>query len=125
MSNTTYKGAKVSIELVGTTGTPTVRFDGVINDVNPGVYMDPLLDEVHKHLTSQRLAHVIADLTSLSFMNSSGIKALIKWVTRQAKEPASVPYRITLRYSNAVAWQQSSIKVVALLAKNVVTMESV
>jgi hypothetical protein len=118
-----YKGDRCQIDVKVDAAGPLVSFKGVINDVDPQVFMDPLFDKLHQHMVGKSNAQVVVDLTNLAFMNSCGIKAFIKWVTRQGKTADA--YKVILRHARQVTWQETSLRAVAMLARNVVVLEGV
>ena len=116
-----YKGDRVEIS-VDESATPlTIRLVGKIDDADPGVFMDPTLESIHARIVVLGLTEVNADFSGLSFLNSSGIKSLIKWVMRQTELAEHQKYRINFLYSSRVTWQQTSLKALTYLAPKTVS----
>ena len=80
-----FKSEKVQIGVEDGEAVMTIRFKGKIDDADPGIFMDPALEEIHQQIVANGLREVSADFTELSFLNSSGIKSLIKWIMRQTE----------------------------------------
>ncbi len=118
-----FKNEKVQIAVDGGDGRLTIRFKGKIDDADPGIFMDPTLEEIHGQIVVNALTEVNADFTELSFLNSSGIKSLIKWIMRQTELADDQKYKINFLYSSRITWQQTSLKALTYLApKTVVAM---
>jgi len=111
---------KIRIAVVDQDGGMIIRFSGNIDDPNPGLILDPALDQIHREIVANGLPEVAADFTALEFLNSSGIKSLIKWIMRQTELPEDRQYRIRFLYSNRVTWQQTSLKALTYLAPRTV-----
>lgn len=110
---------------VGADQALRLKFSGTIDQPNPGVFLDPFLEKVHAQALGTPGAEVTADFTALSFLNSCGIKSLIKWIMKQTELPEEKRYPIKLLYSRQVTWQQTTLKALTYLAKGVVTVEPV
>ncbi len=109
----------------GSEGTVVVKFSGTLEHPSPGEFLDPILLTVHERAVACRLDHVDADFSGLDFLNSSGIKSLIKWVMKavEASRPGQDCYRLRLLYSSKVTWQQASLKAITFLTKGQVVAE--
>jgi hypothetical protein len=101
-----------------------LRFQGAIEQANPGAFLDPLLEQVHQEAQRLGLA-VTADFTGLGFLNSSGIKSLIKWVMKQMCLPEGARYGIKFLYARHVTWQATSLTAITHLARGSVIAEPV
>lgn len=118
-----FKNDKVQIAVDEGDGKMVIRFKGKIDDADPGIFMDPTLEEIHQQIVAHGLNEVNADFTELSFLNSSGIKSLIKWIMRQTELAEDQKYKINFLYSSRITWQQTSLKALTYLApKTVVAM---
>ena len=65
------------------------------------------------------------DLTALTFLNSNGIKCLANFVRRHMAQPADQRYRLVLRYSPEVTWQRATLKALATMARDAITLEAI
>ena len=115
-----FKSDKVQIAVEDGDTVLTIKFKGKIDDADPGVFMDPTLEEIHQQIVAHALREVNADFTELSFLNSSGIKSLIKWIMRQTELADDQKYKINFLYSSRVTWQQTSLKALTYLAPKTV-----
>lgn len=95
----------------------TLTFRGTLEHPNPSVFLDPMLEEVHARQLTRGGRRLVLDFSALEFMNSSGIKSLIRYVMRLASAPAEQRYEVVLTYSPEVTWQYTSLKAVAMLAR--------
>lgn len=114
------KNDKVQISVDEREGGMVIKFKGNIDDANPGAFLDPALEDIHQQVLAHKLGEVDADFTELAFLNSSGIKSLIKWIMRQTELPASQKYAIRFLYSSRITWQQTSLKALTYLAPKTV-----
>lgn len=115
-----FKNDKVSIAVDEQDGVMVIRFTGNIDDANPGAFLDPALEDIHRQVLANKLDEVDANFTDLSFLNSSGIKSLIKWIMRQTELPEDQKYKIKFTYSSRITWQQTSLKALTYLAPKTV-----
>jgi hypothetical protein len=63
---------------------------------DPSTLLDPLFDKVHNGAVSSGFKTVELDVTQLNFLNSSGIKAIAKWIMKLATVDAGKKYLIKL-----------------------------
>jgi hypothetical protein len=118
--------AELAIELVEAPDDELVlRFRGTIEQANPGEFLDPLLDRIHQEALRRGGARVTADFTELGFLNSSGIKSLIKWVMKQMYLGEDTRYGIRFLYSSRITWQVTSLKAITNLSRGTVLAEPV
>ncbi len=103
-------------------GTVDLVFTGSIEHPNPGVYLDPLLADLHTRLLAQHAVALRVDFTGLAFLNSSGIKALIKWVMRVSDLAPDARYSVQFTYTSDITWQYASLKAITLLSRGAVSV---
>jgi hypothetical protein len=101
-------------------GMVELTFAGAIEHPNPGIFLDPLFLDLHTRLLELRVPALRVDFTELAFLNSSGIKALIKWIMRVTDLPAAERYAIEFVYSSEITWQYASLKAITLLSRGAV-----
>lgn len=119
----THDNAK--IEVTDNSSGVTVHFSGKINMKNPGEVFNPYLDKLHQSLVDNQVKEVVADFTNLSFLNSSGLKTLIRWIMQIARLDADKKYRINIKYTNKYSWQETSLTTFSSLVPDLVTEEPV
>lgn len=105
-------------------GGVLLKFVGTIDHLNPSEFLDPLFEKVHSQVLEKRVPKVEADFTELNFLNSSGIKSLLKWIMRQLDLGEDKRYPIKIVYSRKITWQQTSLKAITHLSKGAVVTES-
>ncbi len=99
-----------------------LTMSGTVEMRDPGEMLNPFWSRIDMEARNRSLQSVEVDLQDLSFMNSSGILTLVRWIT---KLKASAAYRLVIRYDRNVTWQRSSIPTLAKLAPNVVVPQEI
>lgn len=87
----------------------TVYFHGKINMQNPGAIFGPFFDELHQKIVDTGIKNVTADFTDLQFLNSSGLKSIIRWIMNDANLPDDKQYHIKILYNKEIGWQETSL----------------
>jgi hypothetical protein len=87
----------------------TVYFHGKINMQNPGAIFGPFFDEMHQKIVDNGIKNVTADFTDLQFLNSSGLKSIIRWIMNDANLPDDKQYHIKILYNKEIGWQETSL----------------
>ena len=103
------------LQVVPTVGDNAVyiKMTGAVEMRDPGEVLGPFWNVVDDEARRLAVKRVEVDLRDLSFMNSSGILTLVRWIT---KAKAQGGYQITLQYDRNVTWQRTSIPTLAKLA---------
>jgi len=101
-------------------GNLRIAVSGVVEMREPGDLLNPYWLLVDEEARRQNIRQIEVDLRDLSFMNSSGILTLVRWITKAKAHAAVAGYKIVLRYDRNVTWQRTSIPTLAKLAPNVV-----
>jgi len=101
-------------------GVLHLSLTGAIEMRDPGVVLNPYWIRVDEETRKLGIKQVEVDLRDLSFMNSSGLLTLVRWITR-AKSHTVDAYRMILRFDRNVTWQRASIPTLAKLAPEIVT----
>lgn len=117
------KQGKVSIDVNDNAAGIELVITGEIDMQDPSVILDPLFDKIHKGSLSSGIKVVTANMKALTFLNSSGIKALAKWIMALAVAPADKRYAIKIVHSKDVAWQATSLPTLTFLVPGAVTLE--
>lgn len=86
-----------------------VYFHGKINMQNPGAIFGPYFDELHQKIIDAGIKNVIADFTDLQFLNSSGLKSIIRWIMNDASLDEDMQYGIKILYNKEIGWQETSL----------------
>ena len=101
-------------------GVLKVMLAGAVEMREPGDLLNPYWIKLDEETRRLGIRQVEIDLRDLSFMNSSGLLTLVRWITR-AKSHTADAYRMVLTYDRNVTWQRASIPTLAKLAPEVVT----
>lgn len=119
-----FENGQTSIEIdVSPAPGPQLKMRGVIDQPNPGEFLDPLLSKLHEQALERRVPQVSADVSELMFLNSSGIKSLVKWILENQRSQPNA-YRIRFLYAPSVTWQKTSLSALAMLSKELVAIEA-
>lgn len=97
-----------------------VRMSGAVEMRDPGELLTPYWNKLDEKTLQHSLRRVEVDMRDLSFMNSSGILTLVRWITRAKSHPRENGYQLVLQYDRNVTWQRSSIPTLAKLAPDIV-----
>lgn len=101
-------------------GVLRVKFSGTVEMREPGDVLNPYWLLVDEETRRRGIRKVEVDMRDLSFMNSSGILTLVRWITKAKLHPPEAGYQIVLQYDRNVTWQRTSIPTLAKLAPHVV-----
>jgi len=115
------KADTVTIQL---TAPNHVRLSGTITQKDPSADLAGFFKALHKAALADKLLEVRADVSALTFVNSSAIRLFVDWATWVKNEPGS---RYTLRFvtSRSITWQKTSFMALMSLAKDVLAIEQV
>lgn len=117
------KEEKFSVNVNDSADGVAVVFNSDIDMADPSVILDPFFESVHQGAVSQSLKAVTADFGKLDFLNSSGIKAIAKWIMKLASTSTDQKYKIKIVYNNAVTWQATSLPTLKYLVPDVVEID--
>jgi hypothetical protein len=101
----------------------TVKLVGDIDMEDPGFVLDPLFEKLHQGMLARKIPFVVADFNALAFLNSSGIKAVAKWIMKLAMLPPDQKYLIRIAHNKAVTWQVTSLPTLTYLVPGAVKIE--
>jgi hypothetical protein len=114
---------KVTIDVNDTASGVTVTIIGDIDMQDPSEILDPLFDKIHKGSIAMEIKVVEANFRQLNFLNSSGIKAIAKWIMGLYSTPADKRYVIKILQNKDISWQPTSLPTLTLLVPGVVQIE--
>jgi hypothetical protein len=117
------KQGKVSINVSDAGAGISVAVEGDIDMQDPSVILDPLFDKVHKGCMDSGIKSVALDVRQLTFLNSSGIKAIAKWIMNLAGAPADKKYVIKIVQNKSIPWQTTSLSTLTFLVPGAVQLE--
>jgi hypothetical protein len=114
---------KVKVEIVDNGAGVMVKFIGDIDMEDPSILLDPLFEKIHSGMVSKKIPEITADFRALNFLNSSGIKAIAKWIMKLAMLPADQKYVIKIAHNKAITWQVTSLPTLTFLVPGAVKIE--
>ncbi|HBD92672.1 MAG: hypothetical protein A2015_14750 [Spirochaetes bacterium GWF1_31_7] len=107
----TVNTSGVEIKVVDT----SVVFSGSIDCANPNEFLTPFLTELHDKIMKSGIKEIKFDIRKLSFLNSSGIKAIADWILKVDALDMSQKYTIVIMTSTEYKWQESSMSTLVYL----------
>ena len=115
------KAETVAIQV---TAPNQVKLSGTITQKDPSNDLAGFFKALHNAALADNLAEVRADVSGLTFVNSSAIRLFVDWATWVKNERGQ---RYTLRFitSRNVTWQKTSFMALMSLAKEVLAIEHV
>ncbi len=97
-----------------------VKMTGAVEMRDPGELLNPYWNGLDDAARAKSLKRVEVDLRDVSFMNSSGILTLVRWITKAKTHAPDKAYQLVLQYDRNVTWQRTSIPTLAKLAPQIV-----
>lgn len=117
------KQDKVAIEVTDTPSGVSINIVGDIDMQDPSVVLDPLFSKIHDGCIASGVKMVEANLRQLTFLNSSGIKAIAKWIMKLSATPDDKKYVIKILQNKEITWQTSSLPTLTFLVPGAVQIE--
>lgn len=114
---------KVKIDILDNAEGLMAKFVGDIDMEDPSIVLDPLFEKIHQGMVSKKIPFVVADFNGLTFLNSSGIKAIAKWIMKLAMLPPDQKYQIRIAHNKAITWQVTSLPTLTFLVPGAVKVE--
>jgi hypothetical protein len=115
------KAEKVAIEL---TAPNQVKLSGTITQKDPANDLAGFFKALHTAAMADKLSEVRADVSGLTFVNSSAIRLFVDWAT-WVKNERGQRYTLLFVTSRNVTWQKTSFMALMSLAKEVLKIEHV
>jgi hypothetical protein len=119
----TISQGKVTITVADTAAGVSVNIVGDIDMQDPSVLLDPLFEKVHAGALASGFKVVEANVRQLTFLNSSGIKAIAKWIMKLSSTPADKKYQIKILQNKEITWQATSLQTLTFLVPGGVVVE--
>jgi len=114
---------RIKIEILDHNMGVTVKFIGDIDMEDPSLILDPLFTKLHEGAVEKGIKTVFADFTDLSFLNSSGIKAVAKWIMKLTELDDESKYQIKIVHNRDITWQVTSLPTLMFLVPGAVQVE--
>jgi hypothetical protein len=86
--------------------------------------LDRFLRSLHTEARRRALVEVSVDVRRLEFMNSSCLKSFVWWISTVQEQPIAERYRIVFLSSPTVYWQRRSLKALACLAGDIISVQA-
>jgi len=99
---------------------PNVFIEGTVDLPDPGIVLNPYFEDFHNAIMERGSREVKINIDELEYINSSGIKSIIRYVMKILSLPPEKQYKVKIAYNSEKDWQQSSFKPVTLLAPKIV-----
>lgn len=114
---------RIKISVSDASNGVVVKFTGDIDMEDPSIILDPFFEQIHNGIIDQSLKEVIADFRELTFLNSSGIKAVAKWIMKLSEVEEIKKYVIKIVHNNEITWQVTSLPTLTFLVPGAVLVE--
>lgn len=114
---------KVKIDILDNAEGLMAKFVGDIDMEDPSIVLDPLFEKIHQGMVAKKIPFIVADFNGLTFLNSSGIKAIAKWIMKLAMLPPDQKYQIRIAHNKAITWQVTSLPTLTFLVPGAVKVE--
>ena len=101
-----------------------IAFKGSIDMEFPHLTLDPYFQQVHEAVLLRKISHVYCNLQELSYINSSGIKSIMKWILDlTGMKDTDNSYHITFIISNEYKWQSASFEFVVQMCPGLIHIQ--
>ena len=114
---------RIKIEVLDSDSGLIIKFTGDIDMEDPSIILDPLFSKLHDGCVEQGIKSVAADFTELNFLNSSGIKAVAKWIMKLTELDDESKYQIKIIHNKDITWQVTSLPTLTFLVPGAVQVE--
>jgi len=113
---------RLRIDVADTVAGVMVVVVGDIDMQDPSKLLDPFFLKLHQGSVAQGVSVIDLDFRKLNFLNSSGIKALAKWIMMLATTPKEKRYAVKILHDKLLTWQATSLPTLTYLVPGVVTL---
>ena len=100
-----------------------LALNGEIDMQDPDSSILPYFESIHDEVVKNDVKLIQLDFVPLKFLNSSGIKVLIKWVQKILVLPPNNSYKVQILAKEDVAWQSNCLSLLSLLAPQLITIK--
>ena len=115
-----YTGEFVSIKIEDYENTIQISFFGEIDMQDPESLFLPYFENIHQKIVDDCINEVVLNFQNLNFLNSSGIKVIIKWIQIALILPEEKKYKFKILASSKVPWQANSLKLLSMLSQKLI-----
>jgi hypothetical protein len=114
---------RINIDVLDNPNGVVVKFTGDIDMEDPSIILDPLFEKIHTGVLENSFKEVTADFKELNFLNSSGIKAVAKWIMKLSEVDDTQKYIIKIVHNKDITWQVTSLPTLTFLVPGAVQVE--
>jgi hypothetical protein len=115
---------KADAVTIQVTAPNQVKLSGTITQKDPSNDLASFFKALHTAALADNLSEVRADVSALTFVNSSAIRLFVDWAT-WLKNERGPRYTLLFVTSRNVTWQKTSFMALMSLAKEVLKIEHV
>ncbi len=88
-------------------GSNVVRMQGVMREENVGVWLLPMVSEIHNAALREGLREVVLDIRVLEYANAALWRCLVHWVKLVRQERRA--YKLRVLCDSTRSWQQIGV----------------
>ncbi len=116
LTNFKIKDLKIEIQF-NADNVIDINFNGVmLADANKKV--EHYINRIRKQILSHNIKKINIDFTQLKYMNSSGLKIIIRWLKENEDSTNKDRYIVKLYYDKNISWQELSFSNIIALFPN-------
>lgn len=113
------------LEVSDTANTVVVSFEGSIDIQEPQYVIEEYLNLVHTKMVESRLKTIYCDFNKLHYINSSGIKCLLKWILKNYQEmDQKQRYSFIFIINENLKWQADGIGFLKKIAPELISIQN-
>jgi hypothetical protein len=114
-----------SIRVVDTEDSVLVRFEGSIDIQEPQYVIEEYFNLIHSKMIEIGLKTIYCDFNNLQYINSSGIKCLLKWILQNYQEKnQDKRYSFVFIINDALKWQADGIGFLKKIAPELISISN-
>ncbi|HNZ27014.1 MAG TPA: hypothetical protein PLG34_10780 [Spirochaetota bacterium] len=110
-----FTSEDINIKIEDFDGGIRVAFIGNIDSQDPDSSLMPFFDRINSKIIENDIKQIELDFLKLNFMNSSGIKVIVKWAQLSLILPEHKSYKFRILANSRVSWQVNSLKFLTML----------
>ncbi|HOJ63333.1 MAG TPA: hypothetical protein PLE45_02825 [Spirochaetota bacterium] len=118
-----YISSTISINIKDYENSVQIFFCGEIDMQDPEEIFMPFFENIHNKIIEVGLKEVNLNFENLNFLNSSGIKVLIKWIQKGLFLPEKEKYKFKIYASSKIPWQINSLKLLSMLSPTLIEIK--
>lgn len=120
-----------SVSVTGLAATVTyngelvhARIEGVVDQPATQKALDDLLARLTAETRLLKARLVVADLRALEFLDMTGFKTLMTWVSSLREAEVATQFRVRFLANAKIVWQRKNLEAIRCLAAGLVTVET-